>query len=396
MPSLYPPCLTNATSLADVFEATTSPAPIRPYSSLQMLGAVAGSSTTEGSASNPFGGGSRPTGGSGFPSLTQLANRQRIEHAHETLPRKKRGKAIKPPSLLGESYKPKVEDCLRMAQSGEVVINLDVFVLPPQPPQAERREFNIPQHLYRYLIHQTSFRAILGGLKLTFSFSNLRISTTVGELLKHIADRLRCHGYVLNERSPPPFGAIHESLPLRLLAYSNLGRVSGNNKTPRLVPANVMAEATIADIVRNPRDFAIPKWAVSDRSTFELHAIIQSPVLEIRASLSSLGLGNDMVEQMHQCISRRLYGAFRNDSDARTAVPTGRESQGQEDAEEEGVVAQSLLVPLFKFDVIKGYSNQAGAYHFGYFTLCDQFFNQFDFKSLYIRLFDQLLFKFQL
>ncbi|ESK87386.1 hypothetical protein Moror_11683 [Moniliophthora roreri MCA 2997] len=294
-----------------------------------------------------------------FPSLVQLANWERIEHARESLPVKKRKrlKAVKLPSLLGHLLVPRVEDCLRQAERGEVVVTLDVLVLPPQPSTKDHKTFKLLQHLYCYTAHKASFCSVLQKLHLTFTFPNLRVATTVGELLQHLTARIQAQGYSFPERSALPFAAPHESLPLGLLSYTNMGRLSGSNKTPRLMPSNVPASSTIDELLRNNRDFAIPKWAVSSRNTFELHAIIQAPFLEVYASLSTLGLGNDMVDCVHWCISRRIYGVFQNDID--TVDSEGWESivndpaleqgcdhaegsQLEEEEDEERVVAQSL------------------------------------------------------
>ncbi|KAI3605318.1 hypothetical protein WG66_013154 [Moniliophthora roreri] len=106
-----------------------------------------------------------------------------------------------------------------------------------------------------------------------------------------------------------------------------MGRLSGSNKTPRLVPSNVPASSTIDELLRNNRDFGIPKWAVSSRNTFELHA-------KVYASLSTLGLGNDTVDRVHWCISRRIYGVFQNDID--TVDSEGWESIVNDPALEQG------------------------------------------------------------
>jgi hypothetical protein len=126
------PSMPSVPSISSAAAAQTRGAPITPFTSLHMLNSVTGSS----SSGHP-----RLSTVSGFASLVQNANRNRMEHAQASLPRNKkvRGKAKKSPCLIGPSLVPKIADCVKLAEGDVKVVNLKVKVFPPLPGLADQR-----------------------------------------------------------------------------------------------------------------------------------------------------------------------------------------------------------------------------------------------------------------
>ncbi|KAK7021971.1 hypothetical protein VNI00_017120 [Paramarasmius palmivorus] len=141
---------------------------ITPYTSVQMLGDVASSNH------NPF------------PTLTavQRANQYRLEHAQESLPRKPCKKAKAPPSLFSRVDTPSIENCLALAGGNIKVANVEVWIHPSQPTNAEQKaNMNLPRHIYWYYRNEQSFRIILEALQLLYRFPHLPVTTTVMDLI---------------------------------------------------------------------------------------------------------------------------------------------------------------------------------------------------------------------
>lgn len=131
-----------------------APSSCRPYSSLQMFANMAdgsGDNGLLGAQGHP-----RPTTSAGFPGMSILgrANQQRLDHASTSLPHnpikrmekseRKRGKAIRPPSLHQRGPpEQKIEECVLKAAGGEQVVNLDISVHLPRPKTGELK-VNIP------------------------------------------------------------------------------------------------------------------------------------------------------------------------------------------------------------------------------------------------------------
>ncbi|KAK7025316.1 hypothetical protein VNI00_016098 [Paramarasmius palmivorus] len=314
---------------------------ITPYSSVQMLEAVASGSQ------NPF------------PTLTsvQRANQTRLEHAQGSCPKnwKPRGKAQRPPNLVARLPVPSVERCLAMASGDVKVANIEVWIHPPQPTLAERRQdHNLPRNMYRYYRNEESYCIILKALNLWYQFTHLPVTTKLVDLVRHLSDALVQKGFTFPPASGTSAGfAPHEGLPLQLLSYTNLGRPNGGNKTPRLVSAAYRSETTLADIIANNREYAIAKWCICNQNYFLLHLSIRSPMTEAMVNLKEAHLGSDDVIRVHRCIGRRIYSIFRSDIDARVSEGYGFLNEdvmevicdGNDDSDseaEEQIVATSL------------------------------------------------------
>ncbi|KAL0562361.1 hypothetical protein V5O48_019726, partial [Marasmius crinis-equi] len=113
--------------------------------------------------------------------------------------------------------------------------------------------------------------------------------------------------------------ALHESLPLQLLGYSNLGRPNGNHKTPRFATASTPSTLTVGHLLYNPREFGIARWAITTDRRFIINFIVRPSLypLEACVNLKELHLGSDNSVRNHRCLSTRIYGLFRHDVDAR-------------------------------------------------------------------------------
>ncbi|KAK7032111.1 hypothetical protein VNI00_013481 [Paramarasmius palmivorus] len=232
---------------------------IRRFNRVQMLEAVASGSR------NPF------------PTLTsvQRANQTCLEHAQGSRPKnwKPRGKVQIPPSLVARLPVPSVERCLAMASGDVKVANIEVWIHPPQPTLAERRQdHNLPRNMYRYYRNEESYCIILKALNLWYQFTHLPVTTKLVDLVRHLSDALVQKGFTFPPTSGTSAGfAPHEGLPLQLLSYTNLGRPNGGNKTPRLVSAAYRSETTLADIIANNCEYAIAKWCICNQNYFLLH-----------------------------------------------------------------------------------------------------------------------------
>jgi hypothetical protein len=79
------------------------------------------------------------------------------------------------------------------------------------------------------------------------------------------------HGYRFGHTaSLPPFLGT-ERPPFALLSYVNSGRCNGRNKTPKLFSKVPLHDDTLETILRNERDYAVERWAVTRDNFFELN-----------------------------------------------------------------------------------------------------------------------------
>ncbi|KAL0579669.1 hypothetical protein V5O48_002299 [Marasmius crinis-equi] len=287
-----------------------SSTPIPQYTSFQMLNAVTnpsgpGSSAlprvyTDGSPSSE--GHPNLSTVSGFPSLIQRANQARQNHAAASLPaisKKKRGKSQRPPSLADGTPRITMQDCVIRSPAGEELVNMELFVYPPQPPNYVIRDNDLPRQVMCYTRQRDSFQTVLQNLGLYYRCDNVPLSRSVVQVLNDIADRMRQHGYDLPVQMSQSAFAAHESLPLQMLGFSNLGRPNGAHRTPRFVTASTPSTLTVRDILYNSREFGIPRWAVASDRRF---------ILNLRSA---------NIVKTHRCLSTRIYGLFRHDVDAR-------------------------------------------------------------------------------
>ncbi|KAJ8079423.1 hypothetical protein PM082_021939 [Marasmius tenuissimus] len=354
--SAPPPLLSLTTSTAPSTSSSSAPpilsqapAPIGPYSSVSMLNAVAGGSLSGSESSSP--GRPRITTQPGFPALTivQRVNEARREHANESLPRKPRGKAKKPPSLVSQEKGLSLDDCLRVTPEKKVLMNLAVNVYPPRPPNDILNAFGIPRHIVLYIRHGDSFNAALNRLHLYHEFHEVDVKTPVVDVLTAVCDELKAYGYDLDNTATQSTFAPHESLPLQLLAFTNLGRPNGRSKSCKLATGAFNADTTLEDILRR-REYANAKLSITQRGFFELNTVIRKShyPLSIDKSLADLSLGGDTEIKTHRCISKRIYGMFRDDEDVDAMAREGdlEHSCGEEeesDEEDEQTVVNMLL-----------------------------------------------------
>ncbi|KAJ3963483.1 hypothetical protein EV361DRAFT_813361, partial [Lentinula raphanica] len=264
----------------------------------------------------------RVTSASGFPSMTTISrsNQTRLEHASSSLPRnaerKKRGKAVRPPSLSLSAHTPTVRDCISLAEGGIEVANIDLIVYPPMPPTATQTRFGLPRHPYVYKRNAESFKLLLTKLGLYFEFNHLPISMPIHNILAHAVARIRQHytSEVLADLNIPLPN--HERLPLQLLAFTNRGRATSVHMAPRLTTVSFPATMTLQEVLSNTRDFAIERWTVTHQNRFQIFAIIRTHPFEAQLSLSDAYLGEDATIRRHRCLSKRIYKMFAHDSDA--------------------------------------------------------------------------------
>ncbi|KAJ3726240.1 hypothetical protein C8R42DRAFT_575468 [Lentinula raphanica] len=295
------------------------PSQCRPYSSLQMLanlGSAQSSSVPVGTHGHP-----RVTSASGFPSMTAISrsNQARLDHASTSLPRtggRRRGRAVRPPSISQSSNTPTIRDCISMAEGGIEVANIDLLVYPPMPPTTVQNRLGLPRHPYIYKRNAESFKLVLTKLGLYFEFNHLPISTPIYNILAHAVAQIRKH---YNAEALPDLSIplpSHERLPLQLLAFTNRGRANGIHMTPRLTTTSFPSTTTLQDLLLNTRDFAIERWSVTHQNHFQIHAIIRTYPFEVQLSLSDAYLGEETAIHTHHCLSKRIYKMFAHDSDA--------------------------------------------------------------------------------
>ncbi|KAF9065745.1 hypothetical protein BDP27DRAFT_1204267, partial [Rhodocollybia butyracea] len=296
------------------------PSMCRPYSSLQMLASVSdGSGGGVATINNP--GHPRVTTASGFPgmsTLIQRSNQSSLDHAGSSLPKKdkpkRRGKAILPPSLAGEKTKPSMGDCIFEANGGEQVVNLDVWCTPPLPSRADQQDFVLPNHIVHYSRNEDSFRTVLSVLNLFHQFPNLPVTTRIIDIFREIISRIQTQ-YNLSDTSSHPL-PFHERLPIQLLCFTNRGRPNGAHCTAKLTRAPLSECTNLVDLLNNPYDFAVPRWALTRENHFHMFAskYIELPTVDY-LNLSKVFLGKEDLVWPHHCISQRVYALFRHDVD---------------------------------------------------------------------------------
>ncbi|KAK1219074.1 hypothetical protein PQX77_018223 [Marasmius sp. AFHP31] len=324
---------------------TTTTQPIAPYTSVNMLNAVANSTSPQ----PPPDGRPRVTTQSGFPSLDLIrnANNARLDHAALSLPPKRpgpRGKAKKPPTLVEQQQQLTINDCLRVAEDEKMVLNLAI------------NTFGLPRYLVKYTRHQDSFNAVLNRLHLYHEFHDIDVKTLVMEVLMTVVEELRNYGYNLElpQIAGPSAFQPHEQLPLQLLSFTNRGRPNGVNKTWKLATGSFSATSTLEDLITN-KEYCHPKLSVTPRAFYELNTVVRKChyPLSIQKSLMDLGLQEDSAVKIHRCIPKRVYTIFRDDAEAGSSEvmitekdlenDCGNEEASDGDEEEEETVAQTLL-----------------------------------------------------
>ncbi|KAJ3765660.1 hypothetical protein FB446DRAFT_605243, partial [Lentinula raphanica] len=266
-----------------------------------------------------------------FQSLTTIehANRNRNEHALQTSTnvnperrRKKRGLGKKPPRLGRGVESFKVEDTLATANDGTEVVSLRVLVYPPRLSSDECLIHNIPRELHHYVNNRDAFQAVLESVALVHEFDNLPLSTKVVDLLEALRALLSQSGWIFPSspstgNEPTSIFHRHERLPIQLLRFVGGGNVNNNAKTPRLIPGTVESEEmTLAQIVFDSATYGVAKYAVTSQKKFLLNTIIRSTNVSLNTNLREKGLGSDNSIHTHYCLSKRIYGIFRSDSDA--------------------------------------------------------------------------------
>ncbi|KAJ8091889.1 hypothetical protein PM082_024122 [Marasmius tenuissimus] len=345
---------TSASTPADT--AIPQARPIAPYSSVTMLNAVAnGNQPPESRDGRPL-----ITMQSGFPAfdIIRRTNQARLEHSAEANPKKRpgpRSKAKKGPTLQVEREQQlTLADCLKVADDGQVTVNLAINVYPPQPSNHTLVAFGLSRYLVKYTRHSDSFNAMLDRLHLYHEFHDINVKTTVMAILSTVVEEIREYGYDLDLPQIPGPSAFqpHEQLPLQLLAFTNSGRPNGANKTWKLATGAFATDTTLEDLLRK-KEYAHNKLSVTPRGFFELNTIIRRChyPLAIKKSLAELQLMDDNTIQTHRCIPKRVYTLFRDDAEAGSGsvmiteedleIDCGDDEQS--DDEEEQTVAHTLL-----------------------------------------------------
>ncbi|KAJ3825020.1 hypothetical protein F5880DRAFT_1455293, partial [Lentinula raphanica] len=262
-----------------------------------------------------------------FQSVTAIerANHTRLEHAAQsvgssstsTTRKRKRGPGRKPPRLYGTVEPAKVEDSIAVADDGTEVISLLVLVYPPRLSADECNTHAIPIELHHYVQNGDAFEHVLRSLNLAHQFDNLPLNTKVVDLLETLRSLLSQHGWIFPDDQPQSLFGRHERLAIQLLRFTSKGNINNNAKTPRLTLGKVDSEdMTLREIVTNSNDYGVAKFAITNSKKFVLHTIIRSPNVALNINISEKGLGSDDTTRQHFCISKRIYGIFRSDSDA--------------------------------------------------------------------------------
>ncbi|KAJ3964203.1 hypothetical protein EV361DRAFT_942689 [Lentinula raphanica] len=330
-------------------------------SPVSMLSSVAARSNNSG-PSRSLSGSPSPSSSSFPASITaiQQANRERLGHASLTLsqngaPKKKRGTGKKAPRLYGVVEPSKIEDAVAVANDGTQVVSLMVLVYPPRLTTDECNMFNIPVELHHYLQNRDAFHTVLDSLNLLHRFDNLPLDTKVVDLLEALQSSLVQSGWIFPEsHDTSSFFNRHERLAIQLLRFSSKGNINNNAKTPRLSPGKVeSADMTLREVVFDTNNYGIAKYAITNTKKFTLHTIIRSPNVSLNLNLKEKGLGSDDTNRQHHCLSKRIYGIFRADTNAyvdegyraldEEEIELGCTTSDANDEDEEvGVVAQML------------------------------------------------------
>ncbi|KAJ3754504.1 hypothetical protein EV360DRAFT_51522, partial [Lentinula raphanica] len=317
--------LSNTSPSSDSQPQSQAIQPISSYvSPLSMLSSVTARTNDSGPSRS-----SSSSAPSSFPqSITaiQQANRDRLGHAASTLhqtttaPKKKRGPGKKAPRLNAAIESPKIEDAVAVANDGTQVISLVVLVYPPRltPDECMVRTYGLPVELHHYLQNRDAFQFVLDSLSLLHRFDNLPLDTKVVDLLEALHSSLVRNGWIFPEsQDVSPFFNRHERLAIQLLRFTGKGNINNNAKTPRLITGKVESEEmTLRDVVFNTKEYGIEKYVITSAKKFVLHTIIRSPNVSLNVNLAEKGLGSPNTISRHFCLSKRIYGIFRSDTDA--------------------------------------------------------------------------------
>ncbi|KAJ3834204.1 hypothetical protein F5878DRAFT_697103 [Lentinula raphanica] len=146
----------------------------------------------------------------------------------------------------------------------------------------------------------------------------------------------------------------HERLAIQLLRFTGKCNINNTAKTPRLIPGQVdSADMTLCEVVFDTNNYGIAKYTITNTKKFILHTIIRSPNVSLNLNLKEKGLGSDDTVRQHHCLSKRIYGIFRADTNAyvdegytaldEDEIEFGCTHGDANDSDEEvGVVAQML------------------------------------------------------
>ncbi|KAJ3819693.1 hypothetical protein F5880DRAFT_1489270 [Lentinula raphanica] len=321
----FPGALTNlapSTTMSSALSQSQAIQPISTYvSPVSMLSSVTTRSHNSGQ--------SQPSSStsSSFPSsitAIQHANRDRLEHAASTLhqtpavSKKKRGSGKKPPRLYPVVMQPKVEDAVVTANDGTQVVSLVVLVYPPRLTPDQCNAYGLPVELHHYLQNSDAFQTVLESLNLLYRFDNLSLNTKVVDLLESLHSSLVHHGWIFPEnQDTSSFFNRYERLAIQLLRFSGKGNTNNNAKTPRLITGKVeSADMTLHQIVFDTNNYGIAKFVITNTKKFILHTIIRSTNVALDINLAEKGLGSDNTTRRHFCLSKRIFGIFRSDTDA--------------------------------------------------------------------------------
>ncbi|KAE9384204.1 hypothetical protein BT96DRAFT_1008309 [Gymnopus androsaceus JB14] len=331
-----------------VTQALSIPAaPIRPYSSLNMLATVAARGA--------------PSSSTSFPAQTAIGrvNQERLEHSASSgdnvsgsEKKRTKRKAKRAPAL--DAVTPMIDHTLNTAGDGSVVVNLEVLVRFAMPNCQDLRDFGLPRTFYHYTRHITSFKALLRLVGLLHIFDNLPVTTRVHDLMKHLVDLCTQAGVQFPDTpGRRSLFSSEEMLPIELLGFTSNSHINNSTRTPRLITVFVDGAMTLADVVNNVQQFAIARHVVTSENHFILNFAIRSNETIFDVDLNELCLGSDRNIQPHRCLGLCTYGLFRSDIDAELDLEyealdeeaienhcVASDSSGEEDA----VVAQ-LLVP---------------------------------------------------
>ncbi|KAJ3761559.1 hypothetical protein EV360DRAFT_17893, partial [Lentinula raphanica] len=328
----FPPALANLlpSNMDFNFPQSQTVQPVPTYiSPLSMLSSVTARNQDSGPSRSFLASSSSASSSSSLPpSLTaiQQANRDRLGHAtvalgqNTTATRRKRGPGKKAPRLHAVVEPSKVEDAVAVANDGTHVISLVVLVYPPRltPDECNVRMLNLPVELHHYLQNRDAFQIVLESLNLVYRYDNLPLDTKVVDLLESLHSSLVQCGWSFPENhEASTFFNRHERLAIQLLRFSGKGNTNNNAKTARLIPGKVeSADMTLRDVVFNTNDYGIAKYVITNTKKFILQTIIRSPNVSLVLNLAEKSLGSDSTTSRHFCLSKRIYGIFRSDTNA--------------------------------------------------------------------------------
>ncbi|KAE9393991.1 hypothetical protein BT96DRAFT_998909 [Gymnopus androsaceus JB14] len=152
-PVAAPLCLPPSQPVA--YPLPVPAAPIRPYSSLNMLAGT----------------------------VISRANQEQLEHATSlgdssstSEKRKTRKKGKHAPALQGP-VTPTINHTLNTAEDGTVLVNLEILIRFAMPNCLDQKELGLPNSFYHYSRHMSSFKTVLRSLGLLHTFDNLPVTT---------------------------------------------------------------------------------------------------------------------------------------------------------------------------------------------------------------------------